>query len=262
MFLRKLFILVITLLPFLSEAKIIETITIKTVVPLIDEDTWLVVDLDNTVFEGKQALGHTEWFYDKAYALMKEGMTLDEATRECYPMWIEIQKICPVKPVEDVFIPALKNVQQRGIIVMGLTHRQPSLVDSTISQLASLGWSFQPTAPVKNIFAVPSSTPTIYKEGILFTGEYNKKGEMFTRFLAIISQKPKKIIFIDDKRSHVEDVERAVTEQGIECIGVHYRAIEYAEKVYYPEIAEFQTKFLKTIMSNEAAILLMQNELE
>lgn len=262
MFLRSLFLLVITLFPFVSEAKIIETITIETVVPLVDEDTWLVVDLDNTVFEGKQALGHTEWFYDKAYALMKDGLTLEEATRECYPEWIEIQKLCPVKPVEAAFIPALKNAQQREIIIMGLTHRQPSLADSTISQLASLDWSFQPTAPVKNTFVVPSSTPTIYKEGVLFTGEYNKKGEMFTQFLSIISQKPKKIIFIDDKRSHVEDVEKTAIEQGIECIGVHYRAIEYAEKVYYPEIAEFQRKLLKTIMSNEAALLLMQNKLE
>lgn len=145
---------------------------------------------------------------------------------------------------------------------MGLTHRQPSLADSTIRQLASLDWSFQPTAPVKNTFEVPSSNPTIYKEGVLFTGEYNKKGEIFTRFLSIIGQKPKKIIFIDDKRSHVEDVEKTVIDQGIECIGVHYRAIEYAEKVYYPEIAEFQRKLLKTIISNEAALLLMQSELE
>lgn len=260
--LRKLFFVVLTFFPFVNEAKIIETTTIETVFPLVDEDTWLVVDLDNTVFEGKQALGHTEWFYDKAYALMEEGLTLEEATRECYPEWIEIQKVCPVKPVEAAFITALKSAQQRQIITMGLTHRQPSLADSTIDQLNSLDWSFQPTAPATNTFVVPSLTPTIYKEGVLFTGEYNKKGEIFIRFLSVIGQKPKKMIFVDDKRSHVEDVEKAVIEQGIECIGVHYRAIEHAEKVYYPEIAEFQRKFLKTIMSNEAALLLMQNGLE
>ena len=36
--------------------------------------------------------------------------------------------------------------------------------------------------------------------------------------LNFVSQKPKKIIFIDDKRNHVEDVEKTVMEQGIECI--------------------------------------------
>lgn len=134
MFLRRLFFLVVVFLPIISEAKIIETFTIENVIPLVDEETWLVVDLDNTVFEGKQALGHTEWFYDKAYALMKDGMTLEEATRKCYPEWIEIQKVCPVKPIEAAFIPAFRSAQQRKTIIMGLTHRQPTLADSTICQ--------------------------------------------------------------------------------------------------------------------------------
>lgn len=262
MFVRVLFCFITFCLPFVSEAKIIETTTIETVMPLVTEDMWIVVDLDNTVYEGKQALGHTEWFYDKAHKLMKNGMTLDEATRECYPEWIEVQKISPVKAVEEGFIPFLKKARQLGLVTMGLTHRQPSIADSTIRQLKSLDWVFTPSAPSKDIFIVPSETPTIYKEGVLFTGEYNKKGEIFVRFLSIVGQKPKKILFIDDKRSHVEDVEKAVEEQGIEYIGVHYRAIEQAEKVYYPEIAEFQRKFMHKIMSNEAAILLMENGLE
>lgn len=262
MFLRRFFLAAIIFVPFINEAKIIETFTVETVIPLIDGNTWLVVDIDNTVFEGKQALGHTEWFYDKAHMLMNEGMTLEEATRQCYPEWIEIQKVCPVKPVEAAFIPTLKRVQQDEIVIMGLTHRQPSLADSTIAQLSSLGWSFQPTAPVEKSFVVPSSTPTLYTRGVLFTGEYNKKGEIFISFLSMIDQRPEKVIFIDDKINHVEDVEKVLIEQGIECIGIHYRAIENAEKVYYPEIAEFQRKIFKRIISNEAALLLMQNELE
>ena len=38
--------------------KIIETNTIENVLPLIDEETWFLVDLDNTLFQAKQALGH------------------------------------------------------------------------------------------------------------------------------------------------------------------------------------------------------------
>lgn len=243
-----------------GEAAIIETRTIKDALPFIDDATWVLVDLDNTVYEGKQALGHTEWFYDKAFALMKnEGMTLDEATRACYPEWIEIQKICPVKCVEEQFIPTLKELRNRHIIIMGLTHRQPSIADSTIRQLASLDWSFAQSAPVQRRLSVPSETPTLYAEGVLFTGEYNKKGQIFVRFLSIIEKKPKKILFIDDKLSHIEEVGRAVEELGIEYTGIHFTAIQQAEKVYFPEIAEFQKKFLHEIMSNEAAILLMES---
>lgn len=253
---------VLLLVPFFIEAKIIETATVNTIIPFVDDETWLLVDLDNTTFEGKQALGHTEWFYDKAHIHMKNGMTLEEATRECYPEWIEIQKVCAVKPVETAFIPALTRLQEQGIVIMGLTHRQPSLVDSTLRHVNSLGLSFVDSAPVKDTLIVPSQTPTKYIQGILFTGEYNKKGEIFVRFLSIINQKPKKIVFIDDKRSHVEEVERALMGLGIEYIGVHYTAIEHVEKVYFPEIAEFQHKFLSQILSNDAALLLMEHGLE
>lgn len=252
----------IFLTSFIVEARIIETATVNDIVPLIDKDTWVLVDLDNTTFEGKQALGHTEWFYDKAFAKMKEGMSLEEATRECYPEWIEIQKVCPVKPIEEAFIPTLKLLQEKGIVIMGLTHRQPSLADSTLRQINSLGLNFFDTAPAKDTFVVPSETPTMYVQGVLFTGEYNKKGEIFTRFLSIINQKPKKIVFIDDKRSHVEEVEIASIKQEIEYFGVHYTAIEHVKKVYCPEIAKFQYKFLSTILSNESALLLMENGLE
>lgn len=248
-------------LPFAGEAKIFETTTIEEIIPLVESDAWLVLDLDNTVYEGKQALGHTEWFYDKAYAMMREeGLTLEEATRECYPEWIEIQKVCPVKPVEAAFIPALKRLH--GNVIMGLTHRQPSIADSTIRQLQSLGLSLCLTAPVKHTFEVPSATPTLYTEGVLFTGEYNKKGEIFVRFLSMIGKKPKKIVFVDDKKGHVDDVGAALEAEGIEYIGVHYRAIEHAEKVYDPKIAEFQKKFLNQIMSNEAARLLIEHEID
>lgn len=256
-------LLIIFLFPLVTEAKIIETVTIADVIPLIDEETWFLVDLDNTTYEGKQALGHTEWFYDKAFEKMRvHGITLDEATRECYPEWIEIQKVCPVKPVEEGFVPGIIHLQKRGIIVMGLTHRQPSLTEATLQQINSLGFNFTPTSPISDIFSVPSITPTLYCEGVLFTGEFNKKGEIFVKFLSLINKIPKKVVFIDDKRRHVEEVEAALTQLGIEYIGVHYTAINHAEKVYYPEIAEFQLKALKTIMSNEAALLLIKHGIE
>jgi hypothetical protein len=262
MFLRIFTYLAFILSPFCSEAVIFESTSVTNIIPLIDEQSWIVIDLDNTTFEGKQALGHTDWFYDKAHALMKEGMTLDEATRECYPEWINVQKICPVKPVEDAFISALKIYQSLGYVVMGLTHRQPSIADSTLRQLDSIGLDLSESAPDKSTLIVPSDTPTLYDQGVLFTGEFNKKGVIFVRFLSQINQKPLKVVFIDDKKNHVEEVGRALEAEGIEFVGVHYRANEYLPKVYKREVAEFQRKFMHTIMSNEAAQLLMEHGLE
>lgn len=243
------------------EAKILETKHVEEILPLIDEDTWFLVDLDNCMFQGAQALGHANWFYDQMQQRMEKGMSRDEAITDTYPDWIKTQKACRVKPLEESFVPILLSLQSKKTTIMGLTHRQPSVADSTARQVNSLGFDFSTTAPFKDSFVVPAKTPTLYVQGILFVGDYNKKIDIFEPFLSIIKKSPKKIVFIDDKRKNVEELE-SLTKYGIEYIGIHYTAIEDSKPVYFREVAEFQYKFLDQILSNEAALLLMENGLE
>jgi hypothetical protein len=250
-----------SLASFQCEAKVIETSHIEDVIPLIDKDTWFLVDLDNCMFEGAQALGHANWFYDELQLRLQKGMSRDEAVSECYPGWIKTQKVCRVKTLESHFVPCLLQLQEKGITIMGLTHRQPSVADSTLHQVSSLGFDFLITAPSKEIFSAPSKTPTLYTHGILFVGDYNKKIEIFEPFLAIINKIPKKVVFIDDKRKNVDELEN-LSKHGIEYIGVHYTAIEHVKPVYNREIAEFQYKCLDQILSNEAALTLMEKGLD
>lgn len=243
------------------EAKVIETKHIEDVLPLIDEDTWFLVDLDNCMFQGAQALGHANWFYDQLQQRMEKGMSREEAISDVYPHWIKTQRVCKVKPLEESFVPTLLLLQNKGVTIMGLTHRQPSVADSTVRQVNSLGFDFSATAPSKDSFSIPAKTPTLYFQGILFVGDYNKKIDIFEPFLSTIKKNPRKIVFIDDKRKNVEELD-VLTKYGIEYIGVHYTAIEDSKPVYMREVAEFQYKFLDTIMSNEAALLLMENGLD
>lgn len=92
-------------LPIITEAKIIETAHIVEVISYIDEDTWFLVDIDNTLFEAKQALGHANWFYDELQKRLERGMSREEAIRDAYPGWIKTQRVCPVKPLEEEFVP-------------------------------------------------------------------------------------------------------------------------------------------------------------
>ena len=96
----RIFIVLATFCCFIfSDAKIIETSHIADVIPLIDQNTWFLVDLDNTLFEAKQALGHANWFYDQLQQKIDKGLSREEAFKEFYPEWIRVQKICPVKPL-------------------------------------------------------------------------------------------------------------------------------------------------------------------
>ena len=218
------------------ETKIIETRYIEDIVSLVDNETWLLVDLDNCMFEAAQALGHANWFYDELQKRMQKGMSREEAIRDAYPVWIKIQKLCKVKPLEKNFVPTLISLQNNGVVIMGLTHRQPSVADSTVQQVHSLGFDFLKTAPSKETFSMLAQTPTLYSQGILFVGDYNKKHDVFELFLSLLNKAPKKVVFVDDKKKNVEELER-LTNEGIEYIGVHYTAIEHVPPVYVREIA-------------------------
>jgi len=102
----------------------------------------------------------------------------------------------PSKPLEDDFVPTLVSLQNRGITIMGLTHRQPPVADSTVKQVISLGFEFNKTAPSKETFTIPANYPTLYLQGILFVSDYNKKGDVFIPFLSIINQKPSKVVLL------------------------------------------------------------------
>lgn len=253
-----IFALAILAFPLLGEAKMILTPHIADVLPHIDEDTWVLVDLDNTLYEAKQALGHANWVYDEVSRRMQNGHSFEDAIRDFHKIWIPVQDRCPVKPLEEHFVPSLLALQARGIVIMGLTHRPPTVAPATLRQVASLGFDFIMTAPSGDSFAVPAAHPTLYIQGILFVSDFNKKSDVLLPFLTRLNKRPKKIVFIDDKMKNVEDLERSFSNSDIDFIGVHYTAIEHAPPVYSRELAEFQYQYNDRVLSNEEALSLMK----
>ncbi len=228
----------------------------------VEDDSWVLVDFDNTLFQAKQALGHVGWFYDEVNQGLEKGLPHDEAVREAYVHWVKVQKFCTVQPLEEDFIPFITHLQDRGIVVLGLTLRQPMVADSTMRQVSSLGIDFLKTAPVHEDIDIPAKSHAIYCQGTLFASDYNKKGEILETFLAMTGQNPKKIVFIDDKKKNVEELQQMAIKLGIDYVGVYYTAIEKAEPIYFREIAAFQYKMLEKILSNEAALHLIENGIE
>lgn len=248
--------------PVCSNQKIVETYAINSIQPYINSDTWVLIDLDNTLFESKQALGHANWFYDLIQEKMQKGASKEQSIKEIYPLWIQTQKICDVKPVESRMVELIKEYQAMGVVVMGLTHRQVSVIKSTLRQVGSLDLDFRLTAPYKEKWKWEDKCPTVYTKGILFVGDFNSKASVFLEFLKTVEKKPRHIVLIDDNRTHVEELGKALEKENIDYVGVHYRAIEKSEKVYYPEIAVFQLRFCEHIISNEAAFLLIEEGIE
>jgi FMN phosphatase YigB (HAD superfamily) len=254
--LRSILFLLLTL-PLAGE--ISSAPTIENLIKKAEGSYWIVVDLDNTLFEGKEAFGHAHWYEDKYKKLLDQGLSKAEALSECHPLWLESQSINNVQPVEDKLIEWIKEQQSKGVVVLGITTRQPILQTCTERQLKSLGLNLVTTSPkaeTQSIF----QHPTAYANGVLYCHDLNDQEAVFSSFLKVNRLNPSKVLFVDDQLHHVEDLEKALKENGIEMIGLHYTAVAEKEPVYQATVAEFQQQKLHSILSNDEALLLLHHQ--
>lgn len=64
--------------------------------------------------------------------------------------------------------------------------------------------------------------PTHFEKGVIFASMDNPKGTVFRQFIEKSEKKPRKVIFIDDAKHHLEHMEQELQNLGIEYIGFHY----------------------------------------
>lgn len=240
-------------------AQVINTTTIKDAEAYIDEDSWFLVDLDNTLFQAKQALGHTDWFEHEMKERISQGMAKDEAISDFNPHWVESQKICEVIPVEEHTPAFIQKLQNKGYIVMGFTHRPCSVIDSTLRQAQSIGVNFAHSSLLQQDVIIPSKKDqAMHTQGIIFSGSHNSKGEILDALFQMAGKRPKKIVFIDDKDYNISSLENLLKETDIEYVGIHYRGVDNQPKIFHPEIAKVQFDYMNKIISNEMAMSLLQ----
>ncbi len=211
-------------------AEIRETTSMQEIVPLVDDSTLLVVDIDNTLIEPEGNLGSDQWYY----FLVRKYVQLDHmsgkaANETAMQVWNQAQWLVKIRPVEKDTPALIKQLQSKGVRVMGLTARTVDIVDKTFAQLKSIGISLnQPPIHDKPVdFHLDDLAR--FENGILFVGEQNDKGEALVQFLRRSHYLPAKIIFIDDKLRHVENVEKALSKTGARFLGFRYGAAD--EKV-------------------------------
>ena len=240
-------LLVMCLTPFVIKGEVIESAHIADVAKFIDAKTWVLVDLDNTLFEASQAIGHVNWYYDEIVKLLQNGMSKEEAVNKFYPEWLKVQETGAIQVIEDEFIPLMILLQQQGIVVMGLTHRLPIAAQTTIRQINSIGFDFTPTAPTQETFSLEAKYPTLYLQGVLFVNDFNSKGDVFTSFLSKIGKRPEKVVFIDDKKANVEDLEKSLQQLNVDYMGIYYTAQTEKAPIYSQEKAEKERKVMEAL---------------
>jgi hypothetical protein len=244
-------------------AKIIETEHFYEILEHANGKKILVIlDIDDTLLIPIQTLGSDVWFCDRVKEYQEKMLCPSDALRQALIEWEGIRHLTKIQIVEEGTDKVIQEMQEKNITVMGLSTQALTLTECTSNQLKSINIDLSLKAPSKNDYYFNNPLGVLYTKGILFTSGTDKGMALF-KFLDAIGFSPSHVIFINDKETHLKNVEKDVLERGIEFIGLRYSYCDQRVKNYDRKIAEIQWKYstLGEILSDDKAKELMKEEI-
>lgn len=209
----------------------------------ITPQTLVVFDIDNTLITPTGNLGSDQWFFylQKIYSL--KGLSEKESMDQANLTWNKTQELIKVKAVESDTPSWIEQLQKKGIKTMALTARNTDVADTTKKQLQSIQVNFRATPPSSQTLKLSktelqSEEGAIFTDGILLVGEGNNKGLVLRAFLKKLGYTPEKIIFIDDKLKHVNNMEKALSTLSIPYFGYRYAALDQQVEAFKNQTSE------------------------
>lgn len=236
----------------LLQSEIIEIEHMSEIKEFIDRDSLVVFDIDNTLIEPVQELGNDQWFRYRMNQLMDEGKSVNEALEQAVLDWEAIRNVTEMKLVETEAAPIIEELQAAKQPVIGLTTQSFSLALRTTDHLNKLGIDLNATAVCHEPVMFLLDLPILYLNGILFTNGCHK-GKALDKFLLEARFNPKKIVFINDKKSHLHPVEEFCREKNISFVGLRYGYLDKKVESFDPTVAEVQWQHFGKILSDVEA---------
>lgn len=229
---------------FSLQAEIIDTNSFADLKKYIDQETFVILDIDDTLLIPNQMLGCDEWFCQTMQNRIKEGISKKEALDKTLFEWEAIRSITEMKLVEDSIGETIKEVQDMNISMICLTTQRFALGPRTDYQLKKHDITIKKTAPYSDsLYFNNKNLGVLFFEGILFTNGTHK-GDALSKFCNLINYMPKKIVFVNDKLTHLKDIEEFCHANNIPFIGLRYGAADDFRKNFNMEIADKQSSNL------------------
>lgn len=252
----KFFAIFLCLCTLSLSAEIIETHSFKEVPSYVTEDTLLVLDIDDTLLIPVQMLGCDEWFKHRFATHMKNGLSPSLALDHSLAEWEAIRHLTQMEVVEKCTPQILKELQENCIHVIGLTTQGVALSHRTIRQLLSHHLDLSLTTPFRAAhYFEQNELGVLYRKGVLFTSGTSKGTALFT-LCDHFGYTPKKVIFVNDKDTHLKDVEEEAERRGIEFVGLRYAYSDERKARFNAELAhiQFTNSGLHSILNDEEAL--------
>lgn len=187
----------------------------------IDQKTWVVFDIDNTLLSTQHTIGSHQWGDYRRDLYVQQGYPLSEAKRLQHIDFEDVQPAARMKLTERSVLALLRRLNAMGSPILTLTARAQHSSGITLKQMQGLGllnvnWS-----------------------GFYFSGGV-AKGETLINIIAAARVKPEKIIFIDDKDYNVESVAKSLEASHIQFTAYRYGGVDHEVQSFDSDVADLQ----------------------
>lgn len=225
-------------------AEIIEISNFSSVKNYIDQDTLLILDIDDTLLIPCQMLGCDEWFMARMKEKQENGFSFDQALDKTLFEWEGLRSLTEMNLCEENISSIIQELQEQNVPMMCLTTQRFALGPRTVYQLTHHNIFIKKTAPIQeNTYFTAQNLGILFFEGILFTNGTHK-GKTFFQFCDLNQYTPKKIVFVNDKGSHLKEIEKTAAERKIPFIGLRYAYSDKKKAQFDYEIAKIQANHL------------------
>lgn len=215
----------------------------------------ILYDIDNTILEPPQTLGSDQWFTWRISFHQNAGHNAKDALEIALMEWVSVQCLTKVKIVQPGTENVIRHIQEQAFEAMGFTTRGASLATCTGRQLASVGLDLTKGAPEHHEIVFLNPHEVIYKHGVLFTSGTHK-GQALFKFLGLINRDIStisEVVFINDKRSNLAEVQETCFEMGVSFIGLRYGFTDEKVRNLSDKVATVQFEHFGKLMTDEEA---------
>jgi hypothetical protein len=241
--------------------EIIETQEIKTLVPFVNQESFVFLNVSSTLYSSSNTLGGQQWreyFFDR----IKEVIDDEEVAQQLYDkITTQLTIHIPERSLEEFTPHLITYLQNKNIIILGHTQKRVSTPyanhfgEMIHDHLLSLGIQFERTLtyfPMRKLGQKDFS----FIHGILFTNE-KPLGSILLSFLKQSVKIPSNIIMVDNSLDSLENVQQALESSGISFVGIRYGRADTLQEQFDPilGIIEFLAFMNEgTILSDEEAL--------
>lgn len=231
------------------KSQIRESKNISDILKLIENRTWLLLDLDMTIMTA-DGVGSDPWFeklISHACQIIPDNV---EAMLLVVAIYHSVQHHVRTQAVEPEIVSIIRDLQARGVTILGITARDGALINTTIRQLREIGVDLSINRDEnENRIALGNnpSNRSVYHQGIIYCCGHDK-GQCLDVFLDKCEQLPAHILMADDKAKHLAHVRDVVVRRGINFEGLRYGHLDHQVKNFNMDHANDQLAHLFGIL--------------